>query len=89
MNFHHGSVHRHVGKGGLITGFNEHIYYHLEAGGLKVVNEYDANYIQVIETIDNTMQRVTVFDISISYFIYEIDMTKALRSPLFLINKGF
>lgn len=44
MNFHHGSVHRHVGKGGLITGFNEHIYYHLEAGGLNLVNEYDANY---------------------------------------------
>lgn len=72
MNFHHWPVHRHLGKGGLITGLSEHIYLHLEAGGRIAVNEYDANYDQVI---DDAMCLTSAEDVSlmkkrsINYFL--------------------
>ena len=55
VNFHHWPVHRHLGKGGLMTGSSKNIYRHLEAGGRTAANEYDANYdySQVTDTFDD------------------------------------
>lgn len=63
MDFHHWPVHRHLGEkgGGRAAGRAEVIHLHLAAGGRTAPIELHDNYTRVTDTIDETMQRVTVF----------------------------